>query len=84
MAAVNRAVGKGMARMYWGDSSDCDHPEIRTLEQEISESLFSKLLNPEWIEERMGPVKGEFQGGAVDIKRRGDVKKWEYAFTLDQ
>jgi len=181
MAAVNRAAGKGTARMYWGDSSDGEHPDIRALDQEISESLFSRLLNPEWIEqrrldgskgahgvsgmvntlfhwsanarvvtkeefdavwrvyiadeknrlwlqseniyaleeitrrlleaasrnmwsadedkleelrnvmlsiegdleERMGPVKGEFQGGAVDIKRRGDVEKWHYAFTLD-
>ena len=181
MAAVNRAVGKGTARMYWGDSSDSDHLEVRTLDQEISESLFSKLLNPEWIEQRkldgskgahgvsgmintlfhwsasarvvtdeefdavwrtyianaenrqwlqsenvyaleeitrrlleaasrglwvaredrleelrnvmlsiegdiedrMGPVRGEFQGSAVDMKRREDVEKWRYDFTLD-
>ena len=181
MAAVNRAIGNGAAKMYWGDSSDGDQMEIRTLDQEISESLFSKLLNPDWlerrkldgskgahgvsgmintlfhwsasarvvtkeqfdavwrtyiadeenrrwlqsenvyaleeitrrlleaasrnmwiadedkmdelrnvmlsiegdIEERMGPVKGEFQGGAVDIKRRADVEKWQYAFTLN-
>jgi cobaltochelatase CobN len=181
MAAVNRAVGKGTARMYWGDSSDVDKPEIRTISEEISESLFSRLLNPEWIaqrkldgsigahsvsgaintlfhwsasarvvtdeefdavwrtyianeenrrwlqsdniyaleeitrrlleaasrglwiaredrleelrnvmlsiegdiEDRMGPVRGEFQGSAVDMKRREDVEKWRYAFTID-
>jgi len=31
----------------------------------------------------MGPVHGEFQGSAVDIKRRKDVAKWKYAYTLD-
>ena len=180
MAAVNRAAGKGTARMYWGDSSDSEKLDVRTLDQEISDSLFSKLLNPEWleqrkldggtgahgvsgmintlfhwsatarvvtkeefdavwrtyiadeenrrwlqseniyaleeitrrlleaaarnmwsadedkleelrnvmlsiegdIEERMGPVTGEFQGGAVDIKRRGDVEKWKYSFSI--
>jgi len=181
LAAVNRAVGKGTARMYWGDSSEADKPEIRTLSEEISDSLFSRLLNPDWIaerkldgsigahgvsgaintlfhwsasarvvtdeefdavwrtyiadeenrqwlqsgnvyaleeitrrlleaasrelwrasddkldelrnvmlsiegdiEDRMGPVKGEFQGSAVDMKRRNDVEKWQYAFTID-
>ena len=181
MAAVNRAVGNGSVKMYWGDSSSGAVPEVRSLGQEIDESLFAKLLNPDWleekkkdgysgagsvsgmintlfhwsatsrvvsdeqfdatwrtyvdnkknrtwlqtanvhaleeiarrlleaasremwhasrdkieklqyvmltiegdIEERMGPVGGEFQGSAVDIKRRGDVEKWNYAFTLN-
>ena len=34
------------------------------------------------MEERMGPVKGEFQGSSVDIKRRKDVQKWSYDFTI--
>lgn len=32
------------------------------------------------IEEAMGPVRGEFQGGAVDIRTRGQVKEWAYEF----
>ncbi|MBN2751887.1 MAG: cobaltochelatase subunit CobN [Rhodospirillaceae bacterium] len=32
------------------------------------------------IEERMGPVKGEFQGAAVDIKTQDSVKEWAYEF----
>lgn len=181
MAAVNRAVGSGSVKMYWGDSSSGVVPEVRSLSQEIDESLFAKLLNPDWlkekkkdgyagarsisgmintlfhwsasarvvtdeqfdavwrkyidneenrqwlrsenvyaleeitrrlleaasremwnasenkleklkhvmltiegdIEEKMGPVKGEFQGSAVDIKKRKDVEKWKYAFTLE-
>ncbi|MDR0842332.1 MAG: cobaltochelatase subunit CobN, partial [Acidobacteriota bacterium] len=180
MAVVNRAVGEGKARMYWGDSSSGAKPEIRTLSQEIDESLFAKLLNPDWIEQKkldggigahdvscmintlfhwsatsrvitdeqfdsvwrtyienaenrrwlqtdniyaleeitrrlleaasralwnadedkletlrqtmltiegdiedsMGNVKGEFQGSSVDIKKRKDVEKWQYAYTL--
>ena len=180
IAAVNRAVGTGSAKMYWGDSSSGKKPAIRTLREEIDESLFAKLLNPDWIEqkktdgytgarsvssmintlfhwsasshsvtdeqfdavwrvyiendknrewlnseniyaleeitrrlleaasrklwnadndiieqlknvmlsiegdmeERMGPVKGEFQGSSVDIKRRKDVQKWSYDFTI--
>lgn len=181
MAVVNRAVGSGDARLYWGDSSSGEKPEIRTLSEEIFESLLAKMLNPGWIEQkkldggigahnvscmmnmlfhwsatsrvvtdeqfnavwhtyiqneenrqwlrsenvyaleeitrrlleaasrtmwnadadkletlrhvmltiegdiedRMGPVHGEFQGSAVDIKRRKDVAKWKYAYTLD-
>jgi cobaltochelatase CobN len=180
MAAVNRAVGSGSVKMYWGDASSGPAPEIRTLGQEIDESLFAKLLNPDWIEqkkqdgyggarsvsgmintlfhwsatskvvtdeqfdatwrtyieneenrkwlqsenvyaleeitrrlleassremwqasedkieklqhvmltiegdieEKMGPVGGEFQGSAVDIKKQKDVEKWKYAYTL--
>ena len=180
MAAVNRAVGSGSVKMYWGDSSSDIVPEVRTLGQEIDESLFAKLLNPDWIkekkkdgytgarsvsdmintlfhwsasahvvtdeqfdaawrtyidneenrqwlqseniyaleeitrrlleaasrtmwsasedkveklkhvmlniegdiEETMGAVQGEFQGSAVDIKKRKDVEKWQYAFKL--
>jgi cobaltochelatase CobN len=182
MAAVNRAVGSGSAKMYWGDSSSGAVPEVRSLDQEIDEALFAKLLNPDWleekkkdgytgarsvscmintlfhwsasahvvtneqfdatwrtyidneenrqwlqsenvyaleeitrrlleaasrtmwnasedkleklkhvmltiegdIEEKMGPVQGEFQGSAVDIKKRKDVEKWNYAYTLKE
>ena len=181
MAVVNRVAGAGKARLYWGDSSSGEKPEVRTLNEEIFESFIAKLLNPDWIdqkkldgsigahnisctintmfhwaatahaitdeqfdavwrtyiedednrqwlqseniyaleeitrrlleaasrtmwhaseeklemlrhtmlsiegdiEERMGPVRGEFQGSAVDIKRRRDVEKWHYAYTLD-
>jgi cobaltochelatase CobN len=182
MAAVNRAVGNGSAKMYWGDSSSDTTPQIRTLSDEIDESLFAKLLNPDWIEdkkkngytgarsvsgmvntlfhwsatsriitneqfdaawrvciendtnrewlqseniyaleeitrrlleassrklwaasdekieklqhvmltiegdieEKMGPVEGEFQGSSVDIKKRKDVEKWKYAYTIEK
>jgi cobaltochelatase CobN len=30
-----------------------------------------------WMEDRMGDVKGDFQGGAVDIKTAGDISGWK-------
>lgn len=181
MAAVNRAAGAGSVKMYWGDTSSGLGPQLRSLDQEIDESLFSKLLNPDWIdqkkqdgyggahgvssmintlfhwsatsrvvtdeqfdavwrtyiensenrqwlqstniysleeitrrlmeassrkmwsasqdkieklqhvmltiegdiEERMGSVEGEFQGSSVNVKKRKDVEKWQYVYTLD-
>lgn len=32
------------------------------------------------IEEAMGSVSGEFQGAAVDVRTRGQVKEWAYAY----
>lgn len=34
------------------------------------------------MEERMGLVEGELQGGSVDIKTRESVETWKYDFTL--
>jgi cobaltochelatase CobN len=34
------------------------------------------------LEDRMGAVDGEFQGGAVDIKTRDQVDAWRYRFQV--
>lgn len=38
-----------------------------------------------WIEEKIGEVTGEFQGGSVDIVTKTDIKKWEsrLRFSID-
>ncbi len=47
------------------------------------EALKQTVLHLEGdIEERMGPVQGEFQGGSVDIKTRDQVKEWSYMYRL--
>jgi len=47
-------------------------------DEEVIEGLKSAYLEMEgWIEEKMGDVKGDLQGGAIDVK---PVKK---AFTED-
>lgn len=44
---------------------------------EILESLKETYLEIEgWLEERMGDVKGEFQGGSIDIMNANDVPEW--------
>ncbi|MBC7324476.1 MAG: cobaltochelatase subunit CobN, partial [Moorella sp. (in: Bacteria)] len=30
-----------------------------------------------WLEERMGEVKGQFQGGAVDVRTLGEIEGWQ-------
>jgi cobaltochelatase CobN len=34
------------------------------------------------LEERMGPVQGELQGGSVDIITRDEVEAWDYKFQV--
>jgi cobaltochelatase CobN len=69
---ITRRLLEASSRSLWNASED------------KIEKLQHVMLSIEGdIEERMGPVKGEFQGGAVDIKRRVDVEKWRYDFTLD-
>jgi cobaltochelatase CobN len=45
---------------------------------EVLDALKSLYLEIEgWMEERMGDVEGEFQGGAVDVLNMDDVKAWK-------
>ena len=45
---------------------------------DVKEALKSIYLEIEgWIEERMGDMKGEYQGGSVDIMTKEDVAAWK-------
>jgi len=45
---------------------------------EVLEALKSTYLEIEgWMEERMGDVQGEFQGGAIDVINVDEVKAWK-------
>jgi len=35
-----------------------------------------------WLEERMGEVKGDFQGGAVDVRALGEIEGWQEKLTV--
>ena len=49
---------------------------------EVLDALKEHTLEIEgWIEERMGEVTGEFQGGAVDILTADDVTRWKQALA---
>jgi cobaltochelatase CobN len=44
----------------------------------VLEQLKERYLEIEgWIEETMGDVKGEFQGGSVDVLTTEDVENWD-------
>ena len=46
-------------------------------DEEILDDLKNKYLEIEsWIEERMGDIEGDFQGGSVDILTADDVADW--------
>jgi cobaltochelatase CobN len=30
-----------------------------------------------WIEEKMGDIKGDFQGGSIDIVTKDEVESWK-------
>jgi cobaltochelatase CobN len=45
---------------------------------EVLDALKNLYLEIEgWMEERMGDVEGEFQGGAIDVITAGDVAAWK-------
>ncbi len=46
-------------------------------EAPLMESMVSYLEMEGWIEERMGDVKGELQGGSVDVMTMEDVAGWK-------
>jgi cobaltochelatase CobN len=52
---------------------------------EVLKELEEQYLEIEgWLEENMGDVKGDFQGGSIDIITRKDVKEWsqkKFSFT---
>jgi cobaltochelatase CobN len=58
---------KGSAPLtYHGDSSQMDQPKIRTLAEELSRVLRSRVLNPKWIEAmREHGYKGAFEMAAT-------------------
>lgn len=45
---------------------------------EVLDALKSLYLEIEgWMEDRMGDVEGEFQGGAIDVVTADEVKAWK-------
>jgi len=46
--------------------------------EDVRDELTTRYLEIEgWIEERMGEVQGEFQGGSIDIMTTEDVAEWK-------
>ncbi len=68
---ITRRLFEASSRKLW----DIDDEQLEVLHGAILEIEGD-------LEEKMGPIKGEFQGGSVDIKTRSDVKEWKYDYTL--
>jgi cobaltochelatase CobN len=46
--------------------------------EDVREELMDRYLEIEgWIEERMGDVQGDFQGGSIDIMTAEDIPAWK-------
>ena len=56
-------------RLYWGDTQTTRAGEVRTLAEELSQSLATTVLNPEWL----ATVQAQGYTGASDISNRVNV-----------
>jgi cobaltochelatase CobN len=67
-AAAKRGLGGGGMRLYWGDSHCADGGEVRSLKEELSQSLAASLLNPDWL----AMTKERGYAGARDVAERAN------------
>jgi cobaltochelatase CobN len=72
-AAARVASGKDV-RVYYGDTREPEHVEVRTLADEVRRVVRTKLLNPKWIE---GQKRHGYKGAGDISKRIGRVYGWE-------
>ena len=68
-AAARRGLGGGSMRLYWGDTQTTHAGEVRTLAEELSQSLATTVLNPEWL----ATVQAQGYTGASSISNRVNV-----------
>jgi cobaltochelatase CobN len=72
-AAARQASGRDV-RIYFGDTREPQHVEVRDMADELRRVVRAKLLNPKWIE----GMKQHGYKGAQDISKRvGRVYGWE-------
>lgn len=72
-AAAKQASGKEV-RVYFGDTREPQHVEVRDMADELRRVVRARLLNPKWIE----GMKQHGYKGAQDISKRvGRIYGWE-------
>jgi cobaltochelatase CobN len=72
-AAAKQASGKDV-KVYFGDTREPQHVEVRDIADELRRVVRTRLLNPKWIE----GMKQHGYKGAQDISKRvGRVYGWE-------
>lgn len=70
--AAEMISGKDVS-MYFGDTRDPDHPEIRDMKDELERTVRTRLLNPAWIE---GKRRHGYKGASDISSRVGRVYGW--------
>ncbi|GHB09130.1 cobaltochelatase subunit CobN [Modicisalibacter luteus] len=90
MANASRSLGGQAPTIYHADHANPAHPRIRTLKEELSRVIRSRVLNPKWIEAmREHGYKGAFEMAAtVDYLFAYDattdlVADYQYAQVTD-
>lgn len=73
MHAAAESLSNRKLQAYFGDTRDPDRPAIRTMDEEIERVVFSRLLNPQWIE---GKKKHGFRGASEISERIGRIYGW--------
>ena len=68
-AAARRGLGGGDMRLYWGDTQTTREGEVRALSEELSQSLATTVLNPEWL----AMARAQGYTGASGISNRVNV-----------
>lgn len=66
MIATIRSLSGSQPKAYFGDSSNPNIPKLRSLEQEVSRVIRSRVLNPKWIDSMKNHgYKGAFEMAAT-------------------
>ncbi|WP_028580203.1 cobaltochelatase subunit CobN [Desulfogranum japonicum] len=73
MAAAASAVGGQQAKLYWGDSTLSESPEIETLAETLQRSVRTRLLNTTWIQEMQ---QHGYQGAQDVASKVNNLYKW--------
>ncbi|OEU78579.1 MAG: hypothetical protein BA872_02610, partial [Desulfobacterales bacterium C00003060] len=74
MYAAVKTVSGNEPKVYWGDTSDPQHPDTRDMKDEMERIARTKLLNPKWIE---GMKRHGYKGAGDIAKRVGRVYGWD-------
>ena len=74
MYAAVKTVSGNEPKVYWGDTSDPQHPDTRDMKDEMERIARTTLLNPKWIK---GMKRHGYKGASDIAKRVGRVYGWD-------
>ncbi len=74
MVSAVKTVSGNDPKVYWGDTSDPQHPRTADMKDEMAKIVRTGLLNPQWIE---GMKQHGYKGASDIAKRVGRVYGWD-------